>query len=65
MVNTKKYSPNTTGRELQILKTVCIDAEKNEIPVTPYSKVIQHFGESSKDRYIQTLSFVELSKSET
>ena len=60
MVNTKKYSPNTTGRELQILKTVCIDAEKNEIPVTPYSKVIQHFGESSKDRYIQTLSFVEL-----
>ena len=60
LVNTKKYSANTTGRELQILKTVCIDAEKNEIPVTPYSKVIQHFGESSKDRYIQTLSFVEL-----
>ena len=60
LVNTKKYSPNTTGRELQILKTVCIDAEKNEIPVTPYSKTIQHFGESSKDRYIQTLSFEEL-----
>lgn len=60
LVNTKKYSANTTGRELQILKTVCIDAEKNEIPVTPYSKVIQHFGESSKDRYIQTLSFEEL-----
>lgn len=60
LVNTKKYSPNTTGRELQILKTVCIDAEKNEITVTPYSKIIQHFGESSKDRYIQTLSFEEL-----
>ena len=60
LVNTKKYSANTTGRELQILKTVCIDAEKNEIPVTPYSKVIQHFGESDKDRYIQTLSFEEL-----
>lgn len=60
LVNTKKYSPNTTGRELQILKTVCIDAEKNEIPVTPYSKTIQHFGESDKDRYIQTLSFEEL-----
>lgn len=60
LVNTKKYSANTTGRELQILKTVCIDAEKNEIPVTPYSKTIQHFGESDKDRYIQTLSFDEL-----
>lgn len=60
LVNTKKYSSNTTGRELQILKTVCIDAEKNEIPVTPYSKLIQHFGESDKDRYIQTLSFEEL-----
>lgn len=60
LVNTKKYSANTTGRELQILKTVCIDAEKNEIPVTPYSKTIQHFGESDKDRYIQTLSFEEL-----
>ena len=60
LVNTKKYSSNTTGRELQILKTVCIDAEKNEIPVTPYSKTIQHFGESDKDRYIQTLSFEEL-----
>jgi integrase len=60
LVNTKKYSANTTSRELQILKTVCIDAEKNEIPVTPYSKTIQHFGESDKDRYIQTLSFEEL-----
>ncbi|MFE3866942.1 phage integrase SAM-like domain-containing protein [Flavobacterium sp. LS2P90] len=60
LVNTKKYSANTTGRELQILKTVCIDAEKNEIPVTPYSKTIQHFSESDKDRYIQTLSIDEL-----
>jgi integrase len=60
LVNTKKYSANTTGRKLQMLKTICIDAEKNEIPVTPYSKTIQHFGESDKDRYIQTLSFDEL-----
>jgi integrase len=65
LVNTKKYSANTTGRELQILKTVCIDAEKNEIPVTPYSKIIQHFGESDKDRYIQTLSFEELEQIKT
>jgi integrase len=60
MLTKKKYAKNTAGRKLQMLKTICIDAEKHEIPVPPYSKIIQHFGESSKDRYIQTLSFGEL-----
>ncbi|MCF6131101.1 tyrosine-type recombinase/integrase [Flavobacterium wongokense] len=60
LVNTKKYSTNYSGKQLEILKTVCIDAEKIEIPVTPYSKTIQHFRESENDRYIQTLSFEEL-----
>ena len=60
LINTKKYSTNYAGKQLEILKTVCIDAEKNEIPVTPYSKIIPFFRESDKDRYIQTLSFDEL-----
>lgn len=60
LVNTKRYATNYAGKQLEILKTVCIDAEKNEIEVTPYSKIIQHFRESEKDRYIQTLSFEEL-----
>lgn len=60
LINTKKYSYNYAGKQLEILKTVCIDAEKNEIKVAPYSKIIQHFRESDKDRYIQTLSFEEL-----
>jgi integrase len=60
LVNTKNYSTNYSGKQLEILKTVCIDAEKNEIQVAPYSKVIPHFRESEKDRYIQTLSFDEL-----
>jgi integrase len=60
LINIKKYSTNYAGKQLEILKTVCIDAEKNEIPVTSYSKIIQHFRESEKDRYIQTLSFEEL-----
>lgn len=60
LVNTKNYSTNYSGKQLEILKTVCIDAEKNEIDITPYSKTIQHFRESDKDRYIQTLSFGEL-----
>lgn len=62
LVNDKNYSTNYAGKQLEILKTVCIDAEKNDIQVTPYSKIIQHFRESEKDRYIQTLSFVELEK---
>lgn len=60
LINTKNYSTNYAGKQLEILKTVCIDAEKNEIPVTPYSKTIEHFRETDNDRYIQTLSFVEL-----
>jgi integrase len=60
LINTKNYSNNYAGKQLEILKTVCIDAEKNEIQVAPYSKIIQHFRESDKDRYIQTLSFNEL-----
>jgi len=60
LINTKNYSTNYAGKQLEILKTVCIDAEKNEIQVTPYSKIIPFFRESEKDRYIQTLSFDEL-----
>ena len=60
LINTKKYSNNYAGKQLEILKTVSIDADKNEIEVTPYSKIIQHFREADNDRFIQTLSFVEL-----
>lgn len=60
LINTKNYSTNYAGKQLEILKTVCIDAEKNEIQATPYSKTIPFFRESEKDRYIQTLSFDEL-----
>jgi integrase len=60
LVNNKNYSTNYAGKQLEILKTVCIDAEKNEIEVTPHSKVIQNFREADNDRYIQTLSFDEL-----
>jgi len=62
LINVKKYSTNYAGKQLEILKTVCIDAEKNEIEVTPHSKEIQNFREADKDRYIQTLSFEELDK---
>jgi len=65
LVNTKNYSTNYSGKQLEILKTICIDAEKNEIQVTAFSKTIQHFRESEEDRYIQTLSFEELEQIRT
>lgn len=62
LINTKKYSTNYSGKQLEILKTVCKDASKNEIQTTPYSLVIEHFRESDKDRYIHTLSYEEIEK---
>jgi integrase len=60
LINTKNYSTNYSGKNLEMLKALCRDAEKEEIPTTPYSKTIEHFREQSKDRYIHTLSYVEL-----
>lgn len=51
--NTKNYS----GKQLEILKTVYIDVERNEIDITPCFKKIQHLRETYNNRYIQTLSF--------
>jgi hypothetical protein len=45
LVNTKK-NRNTTGRELQVLKAVCIDAEKT----APFQNSIIHL-ERQRDRY--------------
>jgi integrase len=60
LINTKKYTTNYSGKNLEMLKAVCRDAEKEEIPTTPYSKTIEYFREQSKDRYIHTLSYTEI-----
>jgi integrase len=60
LLNTKNYSTNYSGKNLEMLKAVCRDAEKEEIPTTPYSKTIEYFREKSKERYIHTLSYQEI-----
>lgn len=60
LINDCSYTHNYGGKILDILKSVCTDADKNEIAVNPYSKTIQHFRTADEDRYIQTLSFDEL-----
>ena len=58
----KSYSKNYAGRQLEFVKTICLDAEKNEYNVTKYSTKLDTFRLSDKERYIHTLSFDELDK---
>ncbi len=62
LMKTNNYSTNYSGKQLEFLKTVCIDAEKNDISVTLYSKIIQNFREGDDEKFIQTFSFDELSR---
>lgn len=65
LINTKRYSMNYAGKQIDNLKTVCLDAEKLDIPTNPFINQIQGFSENDDDRYIQTLSFVELEQIRT
>jgi integrase len=65
LINSKGYAVNYAGKQLEIMKTVCKDADKNEIPTASYSRVIEHFRESDKDRHIHTLSYDEIEKVRT
>ena len=65
LVNTKGYSMNYAGKQIDNLKTVCLDAEKLGIPTNPFINQIQGFSEDNDDRFIQTLSFVELEQIRT
>jgi len=65
LINTQKYSVNYAGKQIDNLKTVCLDAEKNDIKINPYVKQIEGFSESSEDKFIVTLSFEELEQIRT
>lgn len=62
LLNDKGYTVNYTGKQFEFIKTVCIDAQKNDIDVTPHSVTLKSFREQDKDRFIHTLSFDELDK---
>lgn len=65
LMNEKNYSVNYSGKQIDNLKTVCLDAVKCEIPVNNYAKLIQGFSEADEDRFIVTLSFDDLDKIRT
>ena len=65
LINTKIYSTNYAGKQIDNLKTVCLDAEKLDIKINSYVKQIEGFKEQNQDRYIVTLSFEELEQIRT
>ncbi|MGI0105666.1 tyrosine-type recombinase/integrase [Salinimicrobium sp. WS361] len=65
LMNNQKYSTNYAGKILDNLKTVCLDAEKLDIKVNPYTKQIEGFREQNNERLIVTLSFEELEQIRT
>lgn len=60
LITDKGYSINYAGRQFDMIKTISIDAQKNEIEVTSHSVQLKSFRESEEKRHIQTLSFAEL-----
>ncbi|OWP85278.1 integrase [Flavobacterium davisii] len=60
LLNEKGYTVNYAGKQFEFIKTVCLDARKNEIDVTAYSITLKAFREQDNDRYIHTLSLDEL-----
>ncbi|GAA4036029.1 phage integrase SAM-like domain-containing protein [Flavobacterium cheonhonense] len=65
LINSKHYSKNYAGKQIDNLKTVCLDASKMEIQTNPYIKQIQGFTEPNDERFIVTLSFDELEQIRT
>ena len=65
LINSKNYSKNYAGKQIDNLKTVCLDAEKLEIHTNPYVKQIEGFTESNEERLIVTLSLQELEQIRT
>lgn len=60
LIKEKGYTINYAGKQFEFIKTVCLDAQKNEIDVTAHSITLKAFREQDNDRYIHTLSLDEL-----
>ena len=60
----QKYSHNHAGRLMGTLKTLCLDAQKNEIPTHPYVNFIAGFSQNQSKKIMHTLNFEEIKKVE-
>lgn len=64
LLEDRKYSINNVGRILSALKTICLDAQKNDIHTHPYVNFIRAINLSQQQKIIHTLSFAEIKKIE-
>ena len=60
LLEEKQFSKNYAGRLLGTLKTLCLDAKKNEVPVHPYTQHISGFSQLQSTRIINILTFADL-----
>ncbi|TXB66857.1 tyrosine-type recombinase/integrase [Vicingus serpentipes] len=60
LMNKENYSINYSGKMLDNLKTICLDAKKRGIKINDFAPNIESFKEIKKDKDIITLSFDEL-----
>ena len=64
LLETQMYSQNHAGRLMGTLKTLCLDAQKNEIPTHPYVNFISGFSQNSGDKILHFLNFKEITRVE-
>lgn len=62
LLDDKRFSMNYAGKQVDNLKTVCLDAGKSGMKINSFVSQIESFSESDDERYITTLSFEELEK---
>ena len=60
LLEEKQFSQNYAGRLLGTLKTLCLDAKKNEIETHPYIQHISGFTQLQNTRIINILTFSDL-----
>jgi integrase len=60
LINKKNYSKNYAGKQVDNLKTVCLDAQGMGIDTNPFVGNIESFKENNDERFIVTLSFDEI-----
>lgn len=64
LLNDCGYAINHAGRMLSMLKTIGLDAQKNNHSTHPYVAFIHRFSLPAQDKIIHTLSFKEMKKVE-
>ena len=60
----RNYSDNHAGRLMGTLKTICVDAKKNDIEVHPYVNYVSGFAQARQDKLINIITFSDLERIE-